>query len=173
MLHFTATIVKFGDKGEKTGWTYIAITSDLAYCLKPATKKTFRVKGYLDDYYFEGLSLVPMGNGNFIMPLNAIIRKGIKKGKGASIAVRLQVDTNPVMPPPEFIECLEDEPEAVTNFFKLAKSHQNYFIKWITAAKGEATKAKRIAQAVTALANGKRFDEMIRMNKKQESDNRE
>ena len=34
--------------------------------LSPIIKKSFRVKGYLDDYYFEGKALLPMGEGNFI-----------------------------------------------------------------------------------------------------------
>ena len=60
------------------------------------------------------------------------------------------------------MECLADEPEAFNTFHKLPKSHRLYFSKWIESAKTETTKAKRIAQSVTALAAGMQFGEMLR-----------
>lgn len=162
MVQFTATIKKFGNHGEKTGWTYIDVPADIAQELVPDNKKAFRVKGQLDEYRFEGISLVPMGGGNFIMALNAAIRKGIRKKEGAMLKVSLQVDKKPVLPPPELMECLADEPLALKHFSKLPKSHQNYFTRWINEAKTEATKTRRIAQAVNALSKGMDFGETIR-----------
>lgn len=170
MVQFTATIQKFEKQGEKTGWTYIEIPEKTALQLKPANKKAFRVKGLLDAFAFEGLSLVPMGGGNFILALNATIRKGIGKTKGAIVKVQLEVDDKPVLPPPELLECLADEPAALQLFNSLAKSHQNYFTKWIESAKTDETKAKRIAQAVTALSRKMDFGEMIRAAKKDRND---
>ena len=96
------------------------------------------------------------------MALNATMRKGIGKTKGAMVKVQLEVDATPVLPPPELLECLADEPAALEHFSSLAKSHQNYFTKWIEGAKTDETKAKRIAQAVTALSRKMDFGEMIR-----------
>ena len=79
MIRFAAVIKKFNSQGEKTGWTYIKIPAAIAEELKPGNKKSFRVKGSLDEYLFEGIALLPMGNGGFIMALNAAIRKQIKK----------------------------------------------------------------------------------------------
>src|SRR5688500_7949439 len=89
MIRFTTTILQFGEMGEKTGWTYINIPSELSEKLKPGNKKSFRVKGKLDDYAIRGVALIPMGGGDFIMALNAEIRKGIKKRKGARLQVSL------------------------------------------------------------------------------------
>ena len=44
MVEFTTTIKQFGQKGEKTGWTYIEIPTDIVDQLLPGTKKGFRVK---------------------------------------------------------------------------------------------------------------------------------
>ena len=44
MIKFTATILKFDKQGEKTGWTYIIIPSEMAQQLYPGNKKSFRVK---------------------------------------------------------------------------------------------------------------------------------
>lgn len=62
----------------------------------------------------------------------------------------------------DLIECLKDEPAAEKYFQSLTGSHQRYFSKWIDSAKTDATKAKRIAMAVNALAKGWGYPEMIR-----------
>jgi hypothetical protein len=162
MVCFNTIIKKFAEKGEKTGWTYIDIPAAIAQKLLPGNKKAFRVKGTLDDYIFEGISLIPMGGGDFIMAVNATIRKKIRKRKGDSLKVELEVDTKPVMPPTELIECLKDEPKALSHFYCLPKSHQNYFTRWIESAKTIETKSKRITLSVNALATGKSFSEMFR-----------
>ncbi len=163
MVCFTTIIKKFAEKGEKTGWTYIDISSGIAQQLIPGNKKAFRVKGKLDEYYFEGISLVPMGGGEFIMPINATIRKNIRKRKGDSLKVQLEIDNKPVLPPAELIECLKDEPTAFNHFYSLPKWHQNYFTRWIESAKTIQTKSKRIAQSVNALSTRKSFGEMFRV----------
>lgn len=165
MVLFTTTIMKFDEQRDKTGWTYITISANIAQQLKPGNKRSFRVKGFLDSYPFNGISLLPKGGGNFIMPLNATIRKNIGKRKGAIVQVNMEQDQQPLQRPEWLTECLEYEPEAFAFFDKLPKSHQHYFIKWIESAKTEPTKTKRIAQTVSALSKGLGFGEMIRMNR--------
>lgn len=167
MVEFKALIERFAQKGEKTGWTYIAVPFDIAEQLKPGNKKTFRVKGRLDAYAFDAVSLVPMGEGNFIMALNATIRKGIKKEKGDFVQVQMEEDTKEPPVSSDFMVCLEDAPEALDFYRTLPKGHQRYFSNWIDAAKTAPTKTRRIVQSVNALAMGLGFSEMIRINRKQ------
>lgn len=167
MVQFTTVIRKFGEQGEKTGWTHIIIPADIAQELIPGNKKSFRVKGKLDDFPIAGIALMPMGAGEFVMPLNAAIRKGIHKKEGAMLNVKLEVDKKEIKPPAEFVECLKDEPVAYEHYFSLAKSHQLYFTRWINDAKTEPTKTKRIAQAVNALSKKFDFGTMIRTIKKE------
>jgi uncharacterized protein YdeI (YjbR/CyaY-like superfamily) len=47
-------------------------------------------------------------------------------------------------------------PEAKTFFDGLAPSHRYEYLEWITDAKREETRAKRIGQALEWLAEGKR-----------------
>ncbi|BAV08569.1 Bacteriocin-protection, YdeI or OmpD-Associated [Filimonas lacunae] len=163
MVRFTATIHQFEQQGEKTGWTYIEIPTDLTEELKPGNKKSFRVKGKLDSYAFSGVSLLPMGGGSFIMPLNAEIRKGIHKKKGAMVEVQMAEDKKfAIVMPDDLAACLEDEPKAKAGFEKLAPSHRNYYIKWIDSAKTEPTRTKRIAATINAMLNNLSYGEMIR-----------
>lgn len=163
MVRFSTVIKKFNEQGEKTGWTYIDVPHAIAEKLKPGHKKSFRVKGKLDDFSFRGVALVPMGGGDFIMPLNADHRKAIGKSKGAMLKVAMESDdTFEITPSAEFLDCLSDEPKAVTFFNSLAKSHQRYFIKWIDSAKTDTTRVKRIAETVSALSRNMGYGEMIR-----------
>lgn len=162
MIQFIALIKKFGNRGEKTGWTYIEIPATIAVKLKPNNKRSFRVKGKLDDYTFEGLALIPMGEGNFILALNATIRKKIRKQKGAFLNIKIATDNNPVKLNAELMDCLADEPESLAFFNQLTPGHRKYFSNWIDSAKTDATKTKRIAQTITALVRHWDYGQMIR-----------
>lgn len=162
MIKFTAAILKFDKQGEKTGWTYISIPAKIANLLKPGTKKSYRVKGMLDDFKIEKVALVPMGAGDFIMAINAAMRKGIRKQKGAEIKVQLQVDKSPILPPSDLLKCMADEPEAVKYFNSLPQGHRNYFSKWIDSAKTDVTKAKRIALVIKTMVRKMDFGAMLR-----------
>lgn len=162
MITFSTRILKFGKKGEKTGWRYIEISKQQAEKLNPGCRVSFRVKGKLDDYKIEKTALLPMGEGSFILPMNAAMRKATGKEEGDTIKVQMEHDKRELTLSSDFIECLKDEPAAYDFFKTLPKSHQTYFSKWIESAKTTNTKVKRITMAVMALANRQGFGEMIR-----------
>lgn len=163
MVEFTAVIEKFGKKGEKTGWTYLTIPEKTAAKLKAGTKKSFRVKGKLDNYMIRQIALIPMGEGDFIMPLNAAMRKGIKKQmQGEKVIVKIEEDKSELQLSSDFLACLSEDKQAKSFFDTLGRSHQNYYSKWIESAKTEATKAKRIAQAINGFKMKMGYPEMLR-----------
>lgn len=165
MIAFSAKILKFADKGEKTGWSYIEVSEKQAEKLKPGCKKSFRVKGQLDQHKIERIALIPMGDGKFILPINASMRKGTGKKAGDVVRVSLELDERGIRLSADFINCLKDEPRAYEFFKSLPQGHQNYFSNWIESAKTTHTKTKRITMAVIALASGQGYPEMIRANK--------
>jgi len=166
MIRFTATMKKFGKQGEKTGWTYILIPQELSEKLVPGNRKGYRVKGKIDDCPFSMIGIIPMGGGDFILTVNASLRKALRKQHGASVKVEMTVDKGELEPPPAFLECLQDEPEAYEKFNALTKSHRNYYTNWLRSAKTDATLAKRIAAALDALSKGWDFGQMMRSMKK-------
>lgn len=168
MVAFTALILQFGQQGEKTGWTYIEISADIARQLKPDNKKSFRVRGMLDAFPVSGMALMPMGEGNFIMALKAEVRRGIHKHAGAMLEVRLEEDPDfRIEMPGDLRECFDFEPEAYAFFNSLAKSHRDYFIKWIDSAKTSQTRAKRIVNTVNAMLQKWNYGQMMRAMKKE------
>ena len=162
MVKFSTTILKFDEQGEKTGWTYIVVPVAAAKKINPGVKKVYRVKGKLDDFSIDKVALMPRGNGDFIMPVNAAMRKGIGKRKGATVKVELEIDESPILPPAELLECLADEPAALKYFNSLPQGHRNYFTKWIDSAKTDATKTKRIALVIKTMVRKMDFGAMLR-----------
>ena len=166
MLTYHTMIKKFSEMGEKTGWTYLDIPAHVAQGLKAGCKVSFRVKGRIDDVAINGVALLPMGEGDFIMALKKELIKKIGKRKGAMVELELEEDKDFKIEMPEDLElCLADAENATDHFYKLPKSHQNYYIKWINEAKTEATRVKRLSQTVYAMQLGMNYGEMMRYNK--------
>jgi uncharacterized protein YdeI (YjbR/CyaY-like superfamily) len=106
-----------------------------------------------------------MGEGDFILAINATIRKQIKKQKGAKLSVQMSLDTSEIALSADLLECLEEDTAAKTYFNKIPGSHQKYYSRWIESAKTLETKAKRIALALKALSRQMEYGAMIREEK--------
>ena len=159
---FSTVVCKFAEKGEKTGWTYSEIPPDIAHSLKADTRTGFRVKGSLDSLSIKLVALLPMGDGAFILPVNADMRRKLRKQEGATLLVSIEEDTDPLPQSDDFRACLADEPKALAYFEGLPKSHQHYYNKWIESAKTIETKTKRITMAIEGFRMGMGYGEMIR-----------
>ncbi|MCS3801519.1 DUF1905 domain-containing protein [Niastella sp. OAS944] len=169
-VSFTTTLLQFAQQGEKTGWTYIEIPADIAQKIKPNNKKSFRVKGKLDSFSIKSVAVMPMGGGSFILAVNAEMRKGIGKRKGAMVKIQLQEDKATIPINAELLECLKDDPDAEAYFNSLSNSHKSYFSKWIDSAKTEATKTNRLTKTLVALGKGWDYGKMIREGKQNKED---
>lgn len=164
VISFTSVVQRYGEQGEKTGWFYLAIPAVEAQRLHSADRKGFRVKGYLNEVAIAQQALIPMGEGDYILPLNATLRKALRQpALGIVVQLRLQKDVSELTIDPDFEVCLAEEPAALTFFRSLAPSHQKYFSKWIAEAKTEVTKTKRIALAIEGLSRKMDYGSMIRM----------
>ncbi|MDZ7650765.1 MAG: YdeI/OmpD-associated family protein [Cytophagales bacterium] len=127
LIQFTTTLHKFDKKGEKTGWTYLEISSRQAHQLKPNCKGSFRIKGAIDSYTFQKTALLPMGDGKFILPFNAALRKATGKKSGDKIKVSIEADDRKLEISADLMKCLKEDPMAMEYFSSLPKSHQNYY----------------------------------------------
>lgn len=162
MVKFKVQLQKFKSKGEKTGWTYIEIPAEVANKLKPDNKKTFRVKGKIDEHRIDAVALIPIGEGKFILAVNAVMRKAIKKIHGALVEIHIEEDEKQMINDELLIACLNDEPNALNYFIGLPKSHQNWFSNWVKSAKTQATLTKRIAAIVHACTLKMSFSDMMK-----------
>mgnify|MGYP000029403439 CR=1 FL=1 len=162
MIEQEFELKRYDKNGEKTGWTFIEIPSKLSQKIKPDTRTTYRVKGFIDSLEIKQVAVIPIGEGDFILPVNAEIRRTIRKEEGQKVNVRLEFDGSEFAFSGDFLACLEDDPRAMEYFETLTPGHQRYFSKWIESAKTIETKTKRITQALYGLGNGMGYPEMIR-----------
>lgn len=167
MVRFSARIGKFGQKGEKSGWTYVTVPAAVAEQLYPGCHRSFRVKGKLDQHPIRQTALLPMGDGDFILPLNASLRKALGKDSGASLELALEADRSEPAMHPGFAEALKADADARAFFSSQPPAHQRYYSKWIERAKTEATRTRRIVLAVAALGRHLNFAEMLRWQREQ------
>jgi Domain of unknown function (DUF1905)/Bacteriocin-protection, YdeI or OmpD-Associated len=166
MIKFSTPILRFDKKGEKTGWSYIEFSARQAQKLNPSSKVSFRIKGTLDNHPIKQTALLPMGEGSFILPFNARLRKATGKKTGDKILVNVELDQDKFVLSPDLMICLDMDPASMKFFKSLPGSHQKYYSNWIESAKTQETKAKRIAMAMIAFSKKQGFSEMMREKKK-------
>lgn len=166
MVQFTAEIERFEKHGEKTGWFYIIVPETTANQIKPGNRQFFRVRGAINGKEFGGIGVVPAGDGSFILPVNAGMRKTLQAGLGDVLHLSVEEDTDFKITIPADLEiCLAEDPRLLENFMEFNRANRNYFINWINGAKTEPTRTKRIAMTVEAMELGLDFGAMIRRDK--------
>ena len=149
IINIQIRLERFPGKG---GWTYAPLPG-----VAPDKHNPFgwiKVKGRIDDYYFEQYHLMPMGNGCLFLPVKAAVRKKINKQAGDMVNVELFFDDRSVQVPEALMECLQDEPPALAYFSTLADSEKKQIIDHIFSAIKEATQVERMAATINSLAKG-------------------
>lgn len=169
MHSFTAIIQRFSSKGEKTGWTYVDIPPDILSKLKLSSKKEFRVKGFMDDIAIVQLAAYPIGEGNYIIAINAELRKKLGKKQGAMLKLKIKLDESERAKSKDLEACLQEDTSASTFFESLNRSHQNYFHTYVLTAKTLPTKTARLVNIINAMHRKQNFGEMIRGLKEKKS----
>lgn len=149
LVHKKCLLEKFPGKG---GWTFTKVPG----IPKNGNRKFGyrKVRGFIDNYEFRKLHLMPTKEGELFLPVKAEIRKQIHKKDGDWVTVILYPDDEPMELPEELLMCLQDEPLAYAFFMKLSESEQKYYIQWIYSAKKEETKIERIAKTINRLNRG-------------------
>lgn len=86
------------------------------------------------------------------------IKKAVKLNvQDVKVPGRAKRKATPLRVPADLSRALKGKPKAATTFKSLSASHRNEYVEWITGAKQEATRARRIATTLDWLAAGKNF----------------
>jgi hypothetical protein len=106
----------------------------------------------IDGGYSYRSTTAVMGGRNLIS-FNAETRAKTGKGGGDEVEVSLEHDTAPrtVEMPSALAEALGGNPDAAAAWERLAPSHQKEHARAIAEAKGDDTRARRVAAAVAKL----------------------
>lgn len=129
------------------GFWKAAIMSDPEGILTPTGESAMghfgRIRS-LDDLPADDVMIA------YIMEAARLNREGVKVPPKAKPAAKKE------LPVPDFLqEALAHNEAARTTFEKFSYSHRKEYIEWLTEAKTEATRNKRLATALEWLAEGK------------------
>ncbi|KAF5277842.1 hypothetical protein FQR65_LT15926 [Abscondita terminalis] len=123
-------------------WLMISITH--LYFKKEKLKKRDESPWEIDQVRIQGKSLIPMGGGDFILALDAKLRKQLRKEEGNVVNLCLEHDVDFKIEMPEDLEvCIAQEDGLLEHFLSYTKAHQNYFINWLNTAKTETTRKQK------------------------------
>ena len=116
-----------------------------------------KVKATIDGVPYRG-TLVRMGAECHILGVLKEIRGKIGKdfGDEITVVVELDAEARTVDVPPELAEALGGDAKARAAFDGLAYTHQREYVKLIMEAKKPETRARRVAQTIEMLKQGKK-----------------
>ena len=142
---FEGIIKKIPDKDA----TFVEIPFDVE---KEFGAKKVEVKAKFDGVDYRG-SIVSMGQGCYMIGITKAIRNQIGKEAGDNIFVEVEKDeeVREIQLPEDFKNELEKNEEALKFYNTLSYSAKRKYYQWITSAKKEETRQKRINEAVLKL----------------------
>ena len=114
------------------------------------------VRGTINGHPFR--STVAVYGGRSYLPVNKALRDAAGVAAGDAVVVELEADDQPrtVDPPPDLAGALAADPEARAAFDGLSFTHQREYAQWVAEAKRQATRRRRVEQAVQMLRDGRR-----------------
>ena len=141
---FTAVIQNAGGGG-----AFVEVPFDVEEAF--GSKKP-KVKALIEGVPYRG-TLVRMGTECHLLLVLKSIREQIGRTFGDEIKVTVEADAEErvVAVPAELKRAFKSEKEANAAFEKLSYTHQKEYVVWITEAKKEETRQKRIAKTIEML----------------------
>lgn len=132
---------------------FIAIPFDVEETY--GTKGQVKVKALFDGYPYRGI-LANMGTGSHILIVRKDIRSAIGKKVGDTVRVELMEDTEErtIEIPLELLTALSKNPKAKTFFDALSYTNRKEYASWVSGAKKEETKQKRLKETIQKLVKG-------------------
>jgi hypothetical protein len=114
------------------------------------------VRGTINGHPFR--STVAVYGGRSFLPVKKALREAAGVAAGDAVVIELEADEQPrtVDPPPDLAAALAADPEARAAFEGLSFTHQREYAEWVAEARREATRRRRVAQAVEMLRDGRR-----------------
>jgi hypothetical protein len=149
---FTAIIEKPND-GMDTAYVSIPYNVEETY----GTRGQVKVKAKFDGHPYRGV-LANMGTGCHLIMLRKDVRAAIGKQVGDKVNVEIEPDLEEriVDIPDDLKKALAKSKKAQTFFDSLAYTNKKEYALWISSAKREETRQKRLSELVPKLLAGKK-----------------
>jgi hypothetical protein len=95
--------------------------------------------------------------GESLVGLNREVRQGAQAEAGDEVDVNIALDVAPrqVEVPEALAKALAGDQQAQTAFDRMSYTHRKEYARWITEAKREETRERRLQQALAMIRDGK------------------
>ncbi len=147
--------VRFETRVEPHGKTatFFHVPPEVMGALGP--KKRVPVRVTVNGHTYRS-TVAPMG-GEFLLPLNREnrARAGVAAGEVVEIALERDEAPRAVEVPDDLAAALTGDAAASEAFAGLSYSHQREYVEWINGAKRADTRARRVAQTLDRLKDGR------------------
>jgi hypothetical protein len=147
-------VITFQAQLQPRGPAAAVILDDAQVAAVGAGAKRFPVVATVNGYTWR--TSVTRMKGEFLLGLSREIREGAGVQAGDDVDVTLELDTAPrvVEVPEPLAAALAANPDAAAVFGRLAYTHQKEFARWVSEAKREETRDRRVQQALEMLRTG-------------------
>ena len=139
--------------GEGGAWTGIFLTQEQSSGL--GKRGRVAVSLTINGHPFKAFA-APIGDGTHGIVVNKQMQKKAAVAPLQEVDITLAVDMEPrsVAVPAELAARLRDSPRAATFFEELAYTHKKDFVTWITGAKREETRERRLDETIRLMETG-------------------
>jgi hypothetical protein len=147
--------IRFRAELQRRGPAAAVVLDDAQVATVGEGAKRFPVVATVNGYTWRA-SVARMG-GEFLLGLNREVREAAGVAAGDEVAVVVTLDDQPrdVEVPEDLADALASVPEAKARFDKLAFTHRKEYVRWVTEAKRDDTRRRRVARAVEMISAGK------------------
>ena len=151
--HKFSAILEKPDDGMDTAYISIPFDVEEVYGRKGQVK----VKALFDGQPYRGV-LVNMGTGCHVIGVRKDIRASIGKKVGDSVKVEIMLDTEEriVDVPEDLAKAFKKTPKAEAFYKTLSFTNRKEYAVWISSAKKQETRDKRLTDAIKKLLAGKK-----------------
>jgi hypothetical protein len=136
------------------GGAFVEVPFDVE---KAFGSKKPRVKALIEGVLYRG-TLVRMGTECHLLLILKSIREQVGRtfGDEVKVSVELDVEERVAVVPLELKRAFRSDKEVKAAFEKLSYTHKKEYVTWIEEAKREETRARRVAQTLKMLKDGKK-----------------
>jgi hypothetical protein len=152
-IRFTAKLFRPAAPAKGGSWTFLTLPKNASAKLPSRGMAT--VGGTINGFPFRA-NLEPDGQKNHWLKVSRKLREAARANAGDTVTLEIAPEALETPVPADLRKALAADPKARTVWADITTIARTDWIHWITSARQPETRARRVANACSMLAGGKR-----------------